>query len=101
MLVPADPSEMDYGGIFSFEAISAVDGSRVVDDYTAEREAKRKAKLRKRRENRDKKKKKRSLSDDDDWALEGDEDLAANSMGFSWELQSHEPRKLEIKLAFK
>ena len=38
--------------------------------------------------------------DEDEWALSGDEEVEADSMGFSWDLQSHTARKLEIKLVF-
>ena len=96
MLVPADPSGMDYGAIFAFEVAAALDGSRVADDNTAEKDKKKKA-------NRLKRKNQRKLKEEekDIWALEGDEDAAANSMGFSWELQSHLARELEIQLVFE
>ena len=44
MFVPTDTSVIDYGGIFTFEVISAIDTSSVVDKKTSEREKKKKAK---------------------------------------------------------
>jgi hypothetical protein len=105
MIVPTDTSKVNYGNIFAFESVSAVDGSRAKDKKQLQKEAKLKAKRAKRAAEKraavNKGKGKRELAAaKDEWELdEGEKE--SDSMGFDWHLVSHEPRLLQIKFDFE
>jgi hypothetical protein len=90
MLVPKDPSKVNYGSIFEFKITSAVDGS--VTTVKARDPAKKKRRNLKIPG-------KRWLMDTshDDFDLDGDD---VEQLTFSWELEGHDPREIGLNIKF-
>lgn len=96
--MPTDTSKLDYGSIFSFESVSAIDGSRAKDKKQLQKAEKLKAKRAKKAAAK-KGKGKRELAVKDEFEIdEGEQE--SDSMGFDWHLVSHEPKLLQIKFDF-
>ena len=87
MLVPKDTSQVDYGNIFSFIVIAAIDGSTTEAVPKNELKKKRQLKAEKNQE-------------DDSFELEGEAERGSIKLTLTWELISHDPRELKLKLAF-